>query len=114
MIDLIGVDETTDLHGLGRYPDGRLNGWFIETAAVGRAFRPVAPRCTGRGSGGRPSTAWGRWPGAPAITTTTDMIWGMDNFEGEWDDHRDAIDEGTFPLRVLMVPFEARLRAGAR
>ena len=42
MIDLIGVDEATDLHGLGRYPDGRLNGWFIETAAVGRAFRPVA------------------------------------------------------------------------
>ncbi len=111
MIDLIGVDDTTDLHGLGRYPDGRLNGWFVETAAVGRAFRPVAIDVYRPGFGREAVDRMGAVAKGAGITTTTDMIWGMDNFDGEWDDHRAAIDEGTFPLRMLMVPFEARLRA---
>ena len=111
MIDLIGVEDDTDLHGLGRYPDGRLNGWFIESAAVGRAFRPVAVQVYRPGFGREAVDRMGAVARGAGITTTTDMIWGMDNFDGEWDDHRAAIDEGTFPLRILMVPFEARLRA---
>jgi len=42
MIKRIGVTDETSAHGLGRYPDGRLNGWFIETGAVGMAVAPVA------------------------------------------------------------------------
>ena len=109
MIELIGVDEHTDLHGLGRYPDGRLNGWFIETAAVGRAFKPVAAHVFGEGFGREAVDRMGAVAQAAGITTTTDMIWGIDDFEAEWADHRAAIDDNTFPLRMLMVPFEPRL-----
>ena len=24
-----GMDESTEVKGMGRYPDGRLNGWFV-------------------------------------------------------------------------------------
>ena len=34
MINQIGVDEDTRLHGLVRFPDGSLNGWFLNTAAT--------------------------------------------------------------------------------
>jgi predicted amidohydrolase YtcJ len=47
---------------------------------------------------------------AAGVTTTADMLWGIDSFDTEWNDHRAAIDEGTCPLRLLMVPFEAALR----
>ena len=30
MLELAGVNEDSRIHGLGRYPDGRLNGWFIK------------------------------------------------------------------------------------
>ena len=41
MIELIGVDKDSRIHGLGRFPDGNLNGWFIETEATAVASRPV-------------------------------------------------------------------------
>ena len=41
MLDLIGVGPDDDMHGLGRYPDGRLNGWFVESSAVGRSLAAV-------------------------------------------------------------------------
>ena len=41
MMERTGVAEDTEAHGIGRYPDGRLNGWFIESRAVGQATRPV-------------------------------------------------------------------------
>jgi len=110
MIELIGVDDTTDVHGLGRYPDGRLNGWFIETGAVGLAFKPVAGEVYRPGFGREAVDRMGAVTRAAGITTTTDMIWGFESFDGEWADHRAAIDGGTFPLRMLMVPFEPRLR----
>ena len=110
MIERIGVDDTTDMHGLGRYPDGRLNGWFIESNAVGAAFRPVAAEVYRPGFGREAVDRMGAVASRAGITTTTDMVWGFENFEAEWDDHRSAIDDGTFPLRMLMVPFEPRLR----
>jgi predicted amidohydrolase YtcJ len=111
MIELTGVDDDTDLHGLGRYPDGRLNGWFIESGAVGRAFRPVAAHVYAEGFGREAVDRMGAVARAAGVTTTTDMVWGFEGFDEEWDDHRTAIDEGTFPLRMLMVPFEPRLVA---
>ena len=79
MIELIGVDDS-GLHGLGRYPDGRLNGWFIETAQRGRPSSRSRPRSTETDSarGRRPH---GSRRQAAGITTTTDMLWGIDNFE---------------------------------
>lgn len=110
MIERIGVDERTDMHGLGRYPDGRLNGWFIETRAVGAAFKPVAKQVYVEGFGREAVDRMAAVARSAGITTTADMLWGLESFDKEWDDHRAAIDEGTFPLRLLLVPFEAGLR----
>ena len=110
MLRLIGVDDDSTGHGLGRYPDGRLNGWFVETAAVGRATVPVAAAVFGPNSGREAIDRMGAVAAAAGVTTTADLGWGFEDFEGEWDGHRTAIDEGTFPLRISMIPFEPRLR----
>ena len=109
MLGITGVDETTDFHGLGRYPDGRLNGWFVETGAVATAIRPVA-RSVYRPGFGRDALAhMGKVARAAGITTTADMGWGLEDFEREWVDYRSAIDEGDLPLRTMLVPFEPSL-----
>ena len=110
MLELIGVDDDSIGHGLGRYPDGRLNGWFVETEATARANRPVAASIFGPGTGRAAIDRMGAVARAAGVTTTADLVWGMaDGFEPEWDDHAAAIAEGTFPLRIYMVPFEPKL-----
>ena len=110
MLELIGVDDDSIGHGLGRYPDGRLNGWFVETEATARATRPVAASVYGPGTGRAAIDRMGAVAQAAGITTTADLLWGMaDGFEPEWDDHAAAISEGTFPLRIYMIPFESKL-----
>ena len=110
MIDRIGVDDDTDMHGLGRYSDGRLNGWFIETKAVGEAFKPVTNDVYSEGFGREAIERMGAVAKAAGVTSTTDMLWGFEGFDREWDEHREAMDTGKFPLRLMMVPFEPRLR----
>ena len=110
MLELIGVDDDSIGHGLGRYPDGRLNGWFVETEATARATRPVAASVYGPGTGRAAIDRMGAVARAAGVTTTADLVWGMaDGFEPEWDDHAAAIAEGTFPLRIYMIPFEPKL-----
>ena len=110
MLKLIGVDEDSIGHGLGRYPDGRLNGWFVETEAIARATRPVADSVYSDGSGSRAIERMGAVAQQAGLTTTADLGWGFsESFEKEWADHRSAIDNNKFPLRILMIPFEARL-----
>ena len=110
MLELIGVDDDSIGHGLGRYPDGRLNGWFVETEATARANRPVAAAIFGPGTGRAAIDRMGAVARAAGVTTTADLVWGMaDGFEPEWDDHAAAIAEGTFPLRIFMIPFEPKL-----
>ncbi|WP_419923109.1 amidohydrolase [Candidatus Poriferisodalis sp.] len=110
MLELIGVDDDSVGHGIGRYPDGRLNGWFVETEATARATRPVAASIYGPGTGREAIDRMGAVARAAGVTTTADLLWGMaDGFEPEWDDHAAAIAEGTFPLRIFMIPFEPKL-----
>ncbi|MDH3678573.1 MAG: amidohydrolase [Acidimicrobiia bacterium] len=110
MLELIGVDDDTVGHGIGRYPDGRLNGWFVETEATARASRPVADRVYSAGFGRAAVDRMGAVAKAAGITTTADLIWGLGGgFEDEWADHAAAIAEGTFPLRIFMIPFEGAL-----
>ena len=110
MIELIGVTSESRIHGLGRFPDGRLNGWFIETEATAVASRPVRKQLFKTGFGLKALELQGQVAVAAGVTTTADMIYGIESFDREWDDHQSAIDAGQFPLRVLMVPFEGRLR----
>ena len=110
MIERIGVSEETELHGLGRYADGRLNGWFVESAAVGVASKPVREEVYGAGFGLQALSLQGQVAVNSGVTTTADMIYGVDSFEREWDDHMQAIEQGLLPMRVLLVPFESALR----
>ena len=109
MIERIGVTEDTSAHGLGRYPDGRLNGWFIETGAVGLATRPVRDDVYRSGFGLEALRRQAEVAVRNGVTTTADMIWGLESFEGEWDDHEQLVQSGDFPLRMLMVAFDSAL-----
>ena len=109
MLTITGVDEGSDFHGLGRYPDGRLNGWFVETGATAVAIRPVARSIYRPGFGRAALSHMGGVARAAGITTTADMGWGLEDFEREWEDHRAAVDEDGIPLRVMLVPFEPSL-----
>ena len=110
MLTLINVDEESNFHGLGRYPDGKLNGWFIESHAVSVAMRPVARLVYREGFGLRALKRMGEVARQAGVTTTADMGWGFENFDGEWSDYRQSIDSGDLPLRTLLVPFEPALR----
>jgi predicted amidohydrolase YtcJ len=94
MIEQIGVDEASRIHGLGRYPDGRLNGWFVETEATAVASRPVRDQVFGAGFGLASLALQGQVAVNSGVTTTADMIYGIDSFEREWDDHALAMDQG--------------------
>ena len=110
MLEMIGVDQDTRLHGLGRYSDGRLNGWFIESSAVGAASAPVRKEVYGAGFGLDALKLQGQVAVNSGVTTTADMIYGVDSFEKEWHDHANAIEQGILPMRVFLVPFESALR----
>ena len=109
MIELIGVTEDTVAHGIGRYPDGRLNGWFIETGAVGMAVAPVAKDVYRPGFGFDALHRQGAVAVRNGVTTTADMIWGAESFEREWDDHEAVAGTSDFPVRMLLVPFHSKL-----
>ena len=110
MIEMIGVNDDSVGHGIGRYPDGRLNGWFVETEATALAARPVAKQVYGPYAGRAAIDRMGAVAKGAGVTTTADLVWGMaDGFEPEWNDHVSAISEGTFPLRIFMIPFEPKL-----
>ena len=110
MIDQIGVDVDSRIHGLGRYPDGSLNGWFIETAATAVASRPVRDQLYANGFGRDALALQGQVAVNSGVTTTADMIYGIQSFDTEWDDHAEAIANGMLPLRMFLVPFEPTLR----
>lgn len=111
MIRLTGADENSRFHGLGRYADGRLNGWFIETEATAVASKPVRQAVFGAGFGLDSLKLQGQVAVNSGVTTTADMIYGIESFDTEWADHVTAIEQNLLPLRVFMVPFESRVRS---
>lgn len=110
MLELTGADENSRIHGLGRYPDGRLNGWFIETEATAVASRPVREQLYAQGFGLSALKTQGQVAVNSGVTTSADMIYGIDSFDREWQDHETAMARGDLPMRMLLVPFEPTLR----
>ena len=111
MMERTGVTGDTTAHGIGRYPDGRLNGWFIETRAVGQATRPVQSQVYRPGFGLEALLRQGQVAVRNGITTAADLAWGFESFEKEWTDHAEMAGDPAFPLRMLLIPFDARLVA---
>lgn len=111
MLKIIEIDESTDVYGVERYPDGRLNGQFIERSATQVATRPVATYLNEPGRGVEAIRTLAKTAQAAGITTTADMVFGYLDLELEWTEHCEAVNDPDFPLRMLLVPIEGRIRA---
>lgn len=105
------ADETNQQHGVGRYADGRLNGWFVETGAIALAMAPVQHYLARAGAGEAALRLLANAAVHNGVTSVADMGWGLMNFEMEWADHHRLSQDKSFPLRVFLIPFEPRLRA---
>lgn len=112
---LIEVKDDTAVHGVQRYPDGRLNGVFAEIEATRLALAGMAAE-TSRGGGAPGLRRMGRIATQSGITTTAEMIFGFTDFELEWAAHAEAINDPSYPLRMALVPLENPLfkKHGAR
>lgn len=116
MLEVVGIDESTNVYGVERYPDGRLNGQFIERAATRVATRPVAKYLNEPGAGVQAIRSLGKTAQQAGITATAEMVFGYLDFEAEWAEHKEAVLDPDFPLRMYLVPIEGRIRSahGAR
>lgn len=106
MLDLLGATEATDIHGLGRYPDGRLDGTFVEMEAVRFAQKPFADVVNDRDTAREGLRALARTVQRAGVTTTADMGLGVQDFEAELADHLEIVNEDDFPLRMVMASAE--------
>lgn len=111
MLALIGVDEATNVYGIERYPDGRLNGQFIELGATQIALAAVAQYLNRPGAGVAAINALAATAQSVGITTTADMAFGALHFDSELAEHQTAAEQSDFPLRLFLVPIEGSLRA---
>lgn len=103
-----GVREDLDVHGVGRYPDGRLNGQFVELAAHKAALgRSAADLVESAGSAGLSRLA--RMATAAGITTTAEMMFGLSDIEQEWRIHDRALNAARSPIRMALVTAEMPL-----
>ncbi len=101
----LGVDEKTDVHGIQRYPDGRLKGVFVEIEATRLALAGMRTEIN-RGGGVAGIRRMGDIARRAGITTTAEMVFGFSDFETEWKMHDTAVNDPAFPLRMALVPLE--------
>lgn len=111
MIARIGATTETHLHGLGRYADGRLNGQFVEVAAVQFALSPFRDEVMRPGRNEEALWALGESARSAGITTTADMAFGFTDFEQEWREHRKIVRAADYPLRMALTPLESSIHA---
>ncbi len=111
MLERIGIDESTNVYGVERYPDGRLNGQFIEREATQLATRPVVGILNSKGRGVRGIRMLAATAQAAGVTTTAEMVFGYLDFDAELAEHRQAVLDPEFPIRMLLVPVDGALRA---
>ena len=101
----IGVDDKTEVHGIQRYPDGRLNGVFVEIEATRLALAGVRTEMN-KGGGVAGIQRMGEVARSAGVTTTAEMVFGFTDFETEWKMHDQAVNDPAFPLRMALVPLE--------
>lgn len=111
MLEQIGVDDSTNVYGIEKYDDGRLNGQFIELGATQIAIGAVAKYLGNPEAGKNGIRALGRTAQRVGITTTADMAFGALHFDAEYAEHLDVVNDPAFPLRVFLVPIEGPLKA---
>ena len=104
------VPDNSNVHGVMRYPDGRLNGQFVEIEAGRIALGAMRAEIASRG-GAAGMRKMGDVAREAGVTTTAEMIFGKGDFEGEWDLYSSVVKQDDFPLRMGLVPLEGNLHA---
>jgi predicted amidohydrolase YtcJ len=110
MLRLLGADESLQMHGVGRYADGRLNGRFIEMEALNYALAPLRGHFVGADKNELGLRRMAQVAQRAGVTTTADMLFGARNFESEWRLQNSVVNDPAFPLRMVLVPYEAAIR----
>ncbi|HVR55530.1 MAG TPA: amidohydrolase [Pseudolabrys sp.] len=106
MLGRLGAHEGMNLHGLGRYPDGRLNGQFVEMEATNFALEPFRQEVMSPENARRGLRMLANQAKKAGVTLTADLGFGVTDFETEWRDHEEIVLEHAFPLRMVLVPAE--------
>ena len=104
------VPDNSNVHGVMRYPDGRLNGQFVEIEAGRIALGAMRAEIANRGGAGG-MRKMGDVAREAGVTTTAELIFGKGDFESEWDLYSSVVKQDDFPLRMGLVPLEANLHA---
>lgn len=102
------VTAGSAVHGVGRYPDGRLNGQFIEfaahKAAVGRSAADLVEDTGEQGLRDMATIAV-----RAGVTTTAELLFGMTDPDREWRIHDAAFNDPATPVRMALVSYEMTL-----
>ena len=109
MIERLGVTDATNVHGIGKYPDGRLNGQFVEMEALHVAFGPVRDEFTRPENNMTSLRLMGQTAKRAGITTTADLAFGFTEFESDWAYHEKVVNSADFPIRMALVPMESAI-----
>jgi predicted amidohydrolase YtcJ len=104
------VPDNSNVHGVMRYPDGRLNGQFVELEAGRLALGALRETITERG-GVDGMRRMGEIARKAGVTMTAEMIFGKGDFEKEWKLHSEVVGDERFPLRMGLVALELALFA---
>ncbi len=99
------VSEDTTVHGVERYPDGRLKGVFVEIEAT-RAILGGMRSEIQRGAGADGMRHMGHTARRAGVTTTAEMVFGASNFDLEWALHHEVVLSDDFPVRMGLVVLE--------
>lgn len=101
----IGIDDSCTVHGVLRYPDGRLNGVFAESEATRLALKTMQHEVL-KGGGAEGLRRMGDIALRAGVTTTAEMVFGSRDLDKEWAAHNEAINGPGYPLRMALVARE--------
>jgi predicted amidohydrolase YtcJ len=104
------VPDNSNVHGVMRYPDGRLNGQFVELEAGRVALGAMRDAIAERG-GAEGLRRMGDIARKAGVTTTAEMIFGKGSFENEWQLHAKVVPDDSYPVRMGLVSLEMSLYA---
>lgn len=102
------IPPDTTMHGVERYPDGRLKGVFVEIEAT-RAILGGMRAEIQRGGGEAGMRMMGDTARRAGVTTTAEMVFGASDFELEWKLHEQVVQSDDFPVRMGLVALELPL-----
>jgi predicted amidohydrolase YtcJ len=108
VIERSGLAPDTPIHGVERYPDGRLKGVFVEIEAVRTILGGMRAEIQ-KGAGAAGMRMMGDTARKAGVTTTAEMVFGASDFELEWSLHEQVVMSDDFPVRMGLVALELPL-----